>query len=31
VAPFIDRAGYERYIDESERRFRKELEREEKK
>lgn len=31
VAPFIDRAGYEHYIDESERRFRKELEREEKK
>ena len=31
VAPFIDRAGYERYIDESERRFRKELEREGKK
>jgi metallo-beta-lactamase class B len=28
VTPFIDRAGYERYIDEAERRFRRELERE---
>jgi metallo-beta-lactamase class B len=31
VAPFIDRAGYERYIDEAERRFRKEIESEQKK
>ena len=31
VAPFIDRAGYERYIDEAERRFRKELADEDKK
>jgi metallo-beta-lactamase class B len=28
ATPFIDRAGYERYIDEAERRFRRELERE---